>query len=100
TRFTVLHTHLSHTDRLELTPAGRPLWPQADSHSLILALEHLIRAVANYTGKSGFDIEALPGENYGYVEIAWEGAPVPPAAIESWLDEPLKGTIANRQARH
>jgi len=97
--FRVLQKHLSENDGIELTPVGMPLWLQADSHSLILALEHLIRAVANYTGKSGFDIEALPGENYGYVEIAWEGAPVPPAAIESWLDEPLKGTIANRQAR-
>ena len=76
-----------------------PLWLQADSHSLILALEHLIRAVANYTGKSAFDIEALLRRNYGYVEVAWEGAPIPSATIESWLDEPLKGTIANRKAR-
>ena len=53
-----------------------PLWLQADSHSLILAIEHLIRAVAQHTGKSAFDIEALPGENYGYVEVTWEGAPI------------------------
>ena len=97
--FRVLQRHLSENDGIELTLVGMPLWLQADSHSLILALEHLVRAVANYTGKSAFDIEALPGENYGYVEVAWEGAPVPSAAIESWLDEPLKGTIANRKAR-
>src|SRR5262245_58963025 len=97
--FRMLQRHLAESDGIELTPVGMPLWLQADSHSLILALEHLIRAVANYTGKSAFDIEALPGENYGYVEVAWEGAPVPSAAIESWLDEPLKGTIANRKAR-
>jgi DNA polymerase III subunit epsilon len=97
--FRVLQRHLSENDGIELTLVGMPLWLQADSHSLILALEHLIRAVANYAGKSAFDIEALPGENYGYVEVAWEGAPIPSAAIESWLDEPLKGTIANRKAR-
>jgi DNA polymerase-3 subunit epsilon len=97
--FRVLQRHLSENDGIELTLVGMPLWLQADSHSLILALEHLIRAVANYVGKSAFDIEALPGENYGYVEVAWEGAPIPSAAIESWLDEPLKGTIANRKAR-
>ena len=97
--FRVLRRHLSENDGIELTPVGMPLWLQADSHSLILALEHLIRAVANYTGKSAFDVEALPGENYGYVEVAWEGAPIPSAAIEPWLDEPLKGTIANRNAR-
>ncbi len=97
--FRVLQRHLSESDDIEVTLVGMPLWLQADSHSLILALEHLIRAVANYTGKSAFDIEALPGENYGYVEVAWEGAPIPSATIESWLDEPLKGTIANRKAR-
>ena len=80
--FRVLQRHLSESDGIELTLVGMPLWLQADSHSLILALEHLIRAVANYTGKSAFDIEALPGENYGYVEVAWEGAPIPSAAIE------------------
>jgi DNA polymerase-3 subunit epsilon len=97
--FRLLQRHLSENDGIELTLVGMPLWLQADSHSLILALEHLIRAVAGYTGKSAFDIEALPGDNYGYVEVAWEGAPIPSAAIESWLDEPLKGTIANRKAR-
>src|SRR6266536_408180 len=97
--FRVLQRHLSESDDIEVTLVGMPLWLQADSHSLILALEHLIRAVANYTGKSAFDIEALAGENYGYVEVAWEGAPIPSATIESWLDEPLKGTIANRKAR-
>jgi DNA polymerase III subunit epsilon len=97
--FRVVRRHLSESDGIELTPVGVPLWLQADSHSLILALENLIRAVANYTGKSAFDIEALLGENYGYVEVAWQGAPIPSATIESWLDEPLKGTIANRKAR-
>jgi DNA polymerase III subunit epsilon len=33
------------------------------------------------------------------VEVAWQGAPIPSAAIESWLDQPLQGTIANRKAR-
>jgi DNA polymerase-3 subunit epsilon len=97
--FRVLQRHLSERGGIELTPVGMPLWLQADSHSLILALEHLVRAVASYTGKSAFDIEAVPGENYGYVEVAWEGVPIPSAAIESWLDEPLEGTIANRKAR-
>ena len=97
--FRVLQRHLSEVDGIELTPVGMPLWLQADSHSLILALEHLTRELARYTGKCAFDIEAMAGENYGYVEIAWEGTPIPSAAIEGWLDEPLKGTIANRKAR-
>jgi DNA polymerase III subunit epsilon len=97
--FRVVQKHLSEQESIELTPVGMPLWLEADSHSLILALEHLVHAVAKYTSKASFDIEALPGERYGYVELAWEGAPIPSAAIESWLDDPIEGTIANRNAR-
>ncbi len=97
--FKVLQKHLSERDAIELTPVGVPLWFQADSHSLIVALEHLIRAVAKHTGKSVLDIEALRGETYAYVDVTWEGAPIASAVVDSWLDEPLKGTAANRKAR-
>ena len=49
--------------------------------------------------QSTFDIEALRGEKYAYVEVTWEGETIPSAVIDSWLDEPLQGVIANRQAR-
>jgi DNA polymerase III subunit epsilon len=97
--FRVVQKHLSENDRIELTLVGVPLWLQADTHSLIVALEHVIRTAAKRTGKSAFDIEALPGDAYAYIEITWEGAPIPSAVIDAWLDEPLKGTVANRNAR-
>ena len=31
--------------------------------------------------------------------MTWEGTPIASATIESWLDDPVKGTIANRNAR-
>jgi DNA polymerase-3 subunit epsilon len=96
--FKAVQQHLSQTDGIELTLVGIPIWLQADTHSLILALEHLIRAAAKYTGASTFDIEALRGHPYAYVEVTWEGTPIPSGVIDSWLDEPLKGTIANRKA--
>jgi DNA polymerase III subunit epsilon len=95
--FRVVQKHLSESTALTLV--GVPLWLQADSHSLILALEHLIRAVAKHTGKTAFDIEALRGEKYAYVEVTWDGEPIPSIVIDSWLDEPLQGVIANRKAR-
>ncbi len=97
--FRVVQKHLSGSDDIALTLVGVPLWLQADSHSLILALEYLIRVVAKHTGKAKFDIEALRGERYAYVEVTWEGEPIPSAVIDSWLDEPLQGVIANRKAR-
>lgn len=97
--FKAVQKHVSEADGIALTLVGLPLWLQGDTHSLILALEHLIRAVAKHTGRSAFDIAATPGGAYAYVEVSWDGAPIPSAVIDSWLDEPLKGTIANRKAR-
>lgn len=97
--FRIVQKHLSEPDEIALTLVGMPLWLQADSHSLILALEHLIRAVTKHTGRTAFDIEALRGEKYAYVEVTWEGGTIPSAVIDSWLDEPLQGVIANRNAR-
>jgi DNA polymerase-3 subunit epsilon len=97
--FRAVKKHLSETDGIELTFVGVPLWLQADGHSLILALEHLIRAAARYTGVSSFDIEAVRGESHAYVEVTWHGTAIPSAEVTSWLDEPLKGAIANRNVR-
>ena len=97
--FRIVQKHLSERDEIVLTLVGMPLWLQADSHSLIIALEHLIRAVAKHAGRIAFDIEALRGEKYAYVEVTWEGKTIPSAVIDSWLDEPLQGVIGNRKAR-
>lgn len=97
--FRAARKHLADSDGIELTLVGVPLWLHADSHTLLLAVEHLIRRLAKETGRRQLDIEAVKGDKYAYVEIAWEGLPVPSATLESWLDEPLKGTIANRTVR-
>lgn len=97
--FRAARKHLADSDGIELTLVGVPLWLHADSHTLLLAVEHLIRRLAKETGRRQLDIEAVKGDKYAYVEIAWEGQPVPSATLESWLDEPLKGTIANRTVR-
>jgi DNA polymerase III subunit epsilon len=86
-------------DRIEVTPVGVPVWMHADSHSLVLALEFLIRAIAKHTTTTAFDIGAVARDKYVYVEVVWDGAPIASAVLEPWLAEPLKGTIGNRTVR-
>ncbi|ANV99643.1 3'-5' exonuclease [Bradyrhizobium icense] len=94
--FRAVRRHLADADGIQVTPVGVPVWIHADSHSLVLALEHLIRAVARHTAKAAFDIGAVVRGEYVYVEVVWDGAPLASAIIEAWLAEPLKGTIGNR----
>lgn len=97
--FRAVQRHLVETDGIQVTPVGVPVWLHADSHSLVLALEHLIRAIAKHTSLTAFDIGASVRDQYVYVEVAWDGPPVGSAVIDSWLAEPLMGTIGNRTVR-
>ena len=81
--FRAVRKHLADGDGIELTLVGVPLWLQADSHSLMLALEHLIRAVASTRANPPSTSRRCPaGQLRVYVEVSWEGAPVPSAAID------------------
>lgn len=97
--FRAARKHLAEDAGIELTLVGVPLWLHVDSHSLLLAIEHLARRLAQSAAISQLDIEASRGDTHAYVEIAWQGAPIASAVLDSWLDQPLKGTIANRTVR-
>jgi len=75
---------------------GLPLWLHGDSHTLVVALDRILRRLAAATGQRSFDLEALLGDRRVYIEIAWEGAPVPAALIDRWMEEPMVGTPGAR----
>lgn len=97
--FHVVSRHLAAADGLAVTPVGVPVWVCADSHLLLLALEHVIRAIAAFTGKRTFELGVVPGRTHGYVEVTWEGDPIPSTVVEGWLLEPLPGAVGNRTLR-
>jgi DNA polymerase III subunit epsilon len=98
--FRAVRKHLAAgDDATEITLVGVPAWLHADSHSLMLALAALIQRARSASGKTHFDVEAVRRANRVYVEISWEGSPLATAELDSWLDEPLLGTIANRTIR-
>ena len=97
--FRAMRKHLATGSAIEITLVGVPTWLHADSHSLMLTLAALIHRVQSASGQTKFDVEATRRSNRVYVEISWDGAPLAAATLESWLDEPLPGTIANRTIR-
>lgn len=91
--------HLQAQDGLDVTLVGVPIWLHADSHSLMLAIEEIARHITAATGERRLDLEARGSGARAYIELSWEGHPVASADLETWLDTPLPGTIANRTIR-
>lgn len=83
----------------QITMIGIPLWLHGDSHALVLALEHLVRRIAGHNGGAALDVEALMADRSVYIDIAWEGEPVPGRDLMAWLDEPLSGALVGGTAK-
>jgi DNA polymerase-3 subunit epsilon len=91
--------HLKERRGIELTMIGIPLWLRADSHAVLLALEHLVERLAAATGEQSFDVEPLLADQRVYLDLRWPGAPVPSREIDRWLEAPLAGALGGSSLR-
>jgi DNA polymerase III subunit epsilon len=78
---------------LQLTPTGLPDWLYGDSLSLLILLELLLRQLHSATGCEAFDIAVSRSENRVYLDLVWQGEPIPAGQLESWLNRPLIGGL-------
>lgn len=76
-----------------VTPTGLPQWLHVDSFSVVVLLDYLIEYVYALTGIKAYDLSAEAGEKWVYMDIAWQGPPVPSGIIDSWLDHPLPDAL-------
>ena len=81
-------------DGVVVTMNGVPLWLYADSYSMMLVLECLVRFVRTFSNFSEVDIEALLGDRRVYIDIIWQGEPIPQKDVESMLVMTLPDTAA------
>lgn len=73
---------------VRVTLVGLPLWLHGDSLSLIGVLEALVRRIAEDQEVDLVEIEPMLGDRRVYLDLVWEGAPIPAAELERWLDAP------------
>ncbi len=90
---------------LRITIVGMPLWLHGDSHSLMLTLEHLIERLHARAGVTAFDVEPLLGDRHVYIDVVWDGEPIPSRVVDQWLaarleGEPGGGTVRQILERH
>ncbi|MFP4130269.1 MAG: exonuclease domain-containing protein [Halorhodospira sp.] len=78
---------------------GIPLWLHAESHAVGLVLEHLLRRLRHEHGVEQAQAEALMGDRRVYLDLSWEGTPVPPERLEAWLEAELPEATGQPNAR-
>jgi len=96
---------LAGEEGLVLTMTGVPLWLRADSYSLLLTLENLVRFVRETRGVKEIDLEALLGDRRVYLDLVWPGEPIAQGDLDLVLQSSLpKGgygvTVAEVLFRH
>jgi DNA polymerase-3 subunit epsilon len=69
-----------------LKPVGDPLWMQVDEPAVAGLVDHLLRKLGDVGPVA---VECLLGDRRVYLDLIWEGDPVPIGQIESWREDPL-----------
>jgi len=76
-------------ENVKVTVTGLPVWLHADSHSLALTVESLIRQISERFNLAEIDLAATEDDGGCWVEIGWAGATAAKPALESWLAKTL-----------
>ena len=72
-----------------LSMDGEPLWLQADSFSLLLTLEALVRFIRELKRPRELTFAALFADRRVYLDLIWPGETIPQAALNHLLQRPL-----------
>lgn len=76
-------------EAIKVTVTGLPLWLHADSHSLALAVETLVRQIAERFGMAELDLAGGCDDEHSWIEIGWAGATAARPALDGWLAKVL-----------
>lgn len=74
-------------ETLKVSVTGLPVWLHADSHSLALAVEALIRQISDRFGLTEMDLAAQATDDDVWIEVGWAGSTAAKPALEGWLSK-------------
>ena len=101
--FTELFASVSRTlsQRLDLSlrMEGIPLWLRADSLSLREALLALFAHLHAHTRQYQFDLECMLSDRHIFIDINWQGAPIPEQMLGDWLKSEINTPIGPCRAQ-
>jgi len=80
---------LQESNGIHLAVVGEAHWLHGNSYSLSLVLSYFIEHIAAREKIQNFEIEAVPGCSRMYLELRWQGHPLPGETLNAWLETPL-----------
>ena len=96
--FDLVVARLDHSP-VTATVVGLPLWLRGDGHTLVLALDALLRALAVGTGVKEFDLSAEEGEGQVWVCVSWVGPRLSQEALRDWQTVPVSPALGGLTVR-
>ncbi len=75
---------------IQMEAVGIPLWLHLDTHGIVETMCLLIKQINQRVGVNKFQIEAMLGDRRVYLDMIWNGKPIPDTELSRWLDIPLK----------
>lgn len=78
---------------------GTPHWLHGDSYTLVETLHHLTHNIQGYADADSFDFEAVAKGGHVFLDISWQGPPVPATALDRWLDDRLDAALGGITVR-
>ncbi|WP_404377646.1 exonuclease domain-containing protein [Vreelandella aquamarina] len=88
-----------------ITPIGVPAWFKGDAPALIELFSSLVSHLSSHLPSSGFEGEITLNHKRAYVDLMWQGAPVPESELGVWRGQqlsslPLAPTVADILRQH
>lgn len=69
---------------------GDPVWLSCDGAAIVELLDQLLERVAAWAGVDRLQLFTHRSDSSAYLDIRWQGIPIPNALLSSWLDERLE----------
>jgi len=81
------------------TLVGLPVWLHGDGHTLVLALDALLRALSIGTGIKEFDLSAEAEDGTVWIVVSWIGPPPAERTLSDWGTVPVSPALGGLTVR-
>lgn len=96
--FELVVARLDHSP-VSATAVGLPVWLRGDGHTLVLALDALLRALSVGTGIKEFDLSAEAGEGRVWLCVSWVGPRLSQETLRDWETVPISPALGGLTVR-
>ncbi|MEZ5933877.1 MAG: exonuclease domain-containing protein [Alphaproteobacteria bacterium] len=87
------------SDAADVEIVGDPVWMHGDSLTIVELVDHLIDRLKVRGQAANFTLQAVPGSQRAYLELAWKGDVIASAELDDWLANPLDDDLGDITGR-